>query len=552
MSDEAPKKRPISEISHLFLSNVRDMHAQGKPRPRRTPPGEPPTNPAPRHEPIDEVDIPTPIEPSFEADLPEPGSRHVEPHEELTPEEFAEVLGGAEPAAERAADAVGRPHPPVSAVIASHLNGKQFDRVREYARHLTAGGKRVGLIELDGSEFRLMCFETGSPSKWPGQVTDAPLCCEPRQIAEALEEMNWDVDRWLLLLPNPRLPEARALLRQVDHWVLLSTCDHDGVVSSYRTLKGLADAHHPRLSLALLDAAGEADLNRVSRKLAGVCEQFLEVQLECEPAVRRVYRASEHLVVLHRPNRDKSQVANAVQWPIVADFLVRAKAAAERQREQEMQKRVVMERVAAEQQATKELPAPTMTAPAAPQASPATFAAPAAAVQPEAPVMTPIGAPAFAMPTLAAPQVPVAAVDQVIDLPTFDASSETILKAILGGSVADFLECPLRPPMCAEARLAVGRDRGLILFAVARQGLGDLRSIGKAYQWLMENLALIGMAMPQLAIDARQLPRLRLLVDHNDLVADTLRPMLQSEHVTVQGYRKLRWGEKTGLLLEAA
>ena len=87
-----------------------------------------------------------------------------------------------------------------------------------------------------------------------------------------------------LLLPSPRAPEARALLRELDHWVLLTTCDHDGVVACYRTLKGLTESHErnetagralPRLSLALLDARDPAEASRVFRKLAGVCQQFL-------------------------------------------------------------------------------------------------------------------------------------------------------------------------------------------------------------------------------------------------------------------------------------
>jgi len=48
------------------------------------------------------------------------------------------------------------------------------------------------------------------------------------------------------------------------------------------------------------------------------------------------------------------------------------------------------------------------------------------------------------------------------------------------------------------------------------------------------------------------MPQLELIVDHHDMSADILQPMLQSGHVTVQAYRKLRWGEKTGLLLDAA
>ena len=106
--------------------------------------------------------------------------------------------------------------------------------------------------------------------------------------------------------------------------------------------------------------------------------------------------------------------------------------------------------------------------------------------------------------------------------------------------------------MCADVRLAVARDRGLLLLAVARQGLGELKLIGRAYQWLQENQSLIAMAVPQFAIDPATTPRFRLLVDQADLSAETLRPMLESSHVKVQAYRRLRWGGKAGLLLEAA
>ena len=39
----------------------------------------------------------------------------------------------------------------------------------------------------------------------------APERLDPKRMTEALEELNWDVDRWLLLLPVPRTPEARDL-----------------------------------------------------------------------------------------------------------------------------------------------------------------------------------------------------------------------------------------------------------------------------------------------------------------------------------------------------
>ena len=60
------------------------------------------------------------------------------------------------------------------------------------------------------------------------------------------------------------------------------------------------------------------------------------------------------------------------------------------------------------------------------------------------------------------------------------------------------------------------------------------------------------MALPQFAIEVMRLPLLRLLVDHADISADVLQPILQADHVTIQAYRKVRWGGRTGLFLEAA
>ncbi len=86
--------------------------------------------------------------------------------------------------------------------------------------------------------------------------------------------------------------------------------------------------------------------------------------------------------------------------------------------------------------------------------------------------------------------------------------------------------------------------------AQAKAGLAELRSIALAYRWLIDNRPLIAMALPQLAIDIQQSPRLRLLVDQADFSADLLHPLLQSPAVQVQTYRRLRWGDKQGLLLQ--
>src|SRR4051812_20513623 len=80
MSQEHPK-RPVSEITHLFLSNVRDLHGQpGMTRPQRTPPGgQRPQTPA--------GSVTAAASPALRS------SPNASAAVDLTPEEYAQVLG---------------------------------------------------------------------------------------------------------------------------------------------------------------------------------------------------------------------------------------------------------------------------------------------------------------------------------------------------------------------------------------------------------------------------------------------------------------------------
>lgn len=518
MSDQPKHNRPLSEISHLFLSSIRESAGNGAPKPQRTPPGSPPR-------------------PNVSMDL--------------TPEEFAQVYGG-----EAATEGTPAQHleqeriAPVSAIIGAHLNGKQFDRVKQYARHLAGPRKRIGLIEADASEFRLMCFD-GTIGASAGEVEMAASeSYDPRRMAEAISELNWDVDRWLLFLPNPRVPEARVLLRDVSDWVLLSTCDHDGVVSCYRTLKGLTDSRspadrlvdRPQLSLALFDAPDADSADKVFRKLASVCQQFLDWPLTSQVIVRPAHEVAEHLVVCCRPTRDKAQMGTTPQWDIIGEFLTRAKAsqAAVASAARERVEAEYEEEMADETPAETGIPSAIEAAVVPEQEEPMRITPP---TQPEPQQPQPAAALEMKPLTLAS-----VANDDVIDL----AGDEAVLSAILRHRAGDWVECPIVPPMCDKARLAVTRDRRIVLIGEAGHGLTDLRAIGRAYQWLVENRNLIAMAVPQLSIDALQMPQLSLLVDRADAGAATLEPMLQSGNVTIETYRRLKWAGRTGLLLEAA
>src|SRR5688572_7464791 len=302
MPDQQPKAdKTLSEISHLFLSSVRERQTSGAARPVRTPPpaeqaGSQPPAPAPA-----DIDI------------------------DLTPEEFAQVLGMPEPTS-----AADEAPVPVAALLAGHLGASQLDRARDYAAHQASGGARVGLIELDASEFRLWLFEPSNRLSEPEPHQPTSDSLDARRMTEALHELAHDVDQWFVLLPSPRASEARALLRELDRWVLLASRDHDGIVAGYRTLKGLSESHErneaanralPRLSLAVLDARDPAEASRVFAKLAAVCQQFLHWPVEAEPLVSRATGVSEHLVLACRATRDKAQLAAAPQWQVVHNFL---------------------------------------------------------------------------------------------------------------------------------------------------------------------------------------------------------------------------------------
>src|SRR5438876_1062316 len=180
---DGKKDRKLSEISHLFLSSVRERQTQGTPPPlRKAPP------------------------------------QRAELSIDLTPEEFAQMYGETAPAV---GSSTQQAKPKVTAIIGAHLNGKLFDRVKEYASHLCGRFTRVGLIEVDAAELRLMLFERSIAEAMQPAGEAAPIQIRAeefdlRRMTEALEELSWDVEQWLLLLPNPRSAQSQALLREVD------------------------------------------------------------------------------------------------------------------------------------------------------------------------------------------------------------------------------------------------------------------------------------------------------------------------------------------------
>ena len=478
--DHSQPNRRLSEISHLFLSDVRDKTPGGE-RPKRLPPGTP------------------------------PGAFRNDVSIDLTPEEFAKAFGGE---SSEAAKPEAK-FKPVRAVIAHHLGEIMSDRVRDLAAML---GTRTGVIYADAANVRICCVDRSMHQSPRTEEVEPDIeVLNTRKLEEIIVELDQDVTNWIIVLSDPRQNEAGALLRQIKHWTLLSGVDHDAVVAGYRTLKGLCESARPALSVAVFGATDEDELHKTYRKLASVCEQFLHMQIGLfggtEPS------DAPHGCILTAQDQSDGEAAH---WRVLGKLVQESETPAE---------------TAAPAETPVEEPKAFMT--------PVMAEIPAAKV---APIPSPVATPSVTPP---APLKLAQTGDTIIDLGSADTTAPAILSAVVRGT-GEWVESPIKAPACPEAIVAVSRDGRLVLLAAAKQGLNELRSINKAYAWLDENRQLVSMALPQMSINAGAKPQLHLLVDHADANDEALSPMLMTGNVQATTYRTLRWGDRTGLLLDAA
>ena len=608
-SRDGPAARRLSEISHLFLTDLRNASGHGREPPKRIP----------------------------------PGARNAEkPTIQPTPQPAANDLG--------ADDTANFSVPPISAVIGARLGGTLLERASQYASGL-ADELPVGLLVVEEGCLRLISVAQGNGDAEPASAE----VLDDISLRAALMEMSCDIARWLVVLPDPRLPQARWLLGGIREWVLLVPAEHEGVVSAYRVLKGLCDLElptgtdAPRVTLAFVDAANAKATRRHARRLVGVCKQFLDLDVETAdvegaPAPGAVSSIGAFIAreVGVSPWIDgvNSPIARVLEEVLISDgganeplapedFENMAEELPETSGPPPMDSPApprILESaippiarpaptagffaddwVSANEDLSRlerrseprKVPEPSKLPPSvrshifdleipelALPLSPSDGSRPAARRIPEAPqiaAQTPSCAPQAARSAFSAadalsavphvgPRVPAAPlpqsarptdsvvlshasasdggdaarVDDVIDLP----AGRSVAGAVsLRLSLA---ETPIAPPMLAGSSLCISREGGIVLVAAAAPGLEDLPTIGRALTWASENRGLLRMALTQFRVDESPDVRLHLLVSRADVSADTLRPLMSTGRVTVQAYRRLSWGGRSGLLLEAA
>jgi hypothetical protein len=528
-SDNKPS-RSLSEISHLFLSTLREnTGGEGRARPVRIPPGERAASPRGDDGTADSADEPT---------------------------QRKRVTG----------------------IVTAQLDDQVTEATLAYAASLASRGERVGVMTVDATEFKLQIVECDSdvPASEP-EVSDLS---DARLMTETVRELNHDVDRWLFVVGDRRRPEARAIFSRVDDWTMLTTCDHDGIVAGYRTLKGLAEGAKSPLAIALMDAQGHEQSARAFDKLASVCRQFLDWDVSHERLETDVENARAYTVLWCHGPRDAAP-ADAPQWGVVEGFLELPPDAAANAAHYGTSAETALGGAATQINdvddefdaealamidATDERSSVDIPSLARPIGRPApikqssdqgsedeTMSMPSPAMLNGELSAGPLKRPgpttndvsdSFAFNNVASSVDPSG---EVIELP----DGVSVLSAFLRGNNA-LLTTPIAPPMCPGATVAVGRDRGLVLVAQAGTNLAGMDAIAAAVRWLDDSKQLIAMAMPQLTIDAARPTIVQLLIDHADRSAEGLRPLLGNSRITIRSYRRLRWAGRNGLLLDAA
>jgi len=483
MSDSTPTPRPsLSEISHLFLTELRQRQTNGAARPSRKPPA-----------------VST-VEPSVVSNVAPPAVNNIDPP--------ATDLS-APPIVEN--NIVAATERTISLLVAHHLGASASTRVLEYARQMAANTGPVALIELADEGLRITSLDASNPD----DESPAPTSAEPvsyKAISHALEEMSWDIQHWLVFLPNPRSQSAPELLSQIDQWTLLVTAADETVVGGYRALKGLlSDSAKPSISVAVAGAEGDAQADLIHRKLDRATRQFLGVSLKNHGRVTSATDAQAHVALCCRCTAGVTQE----HWNAVIAWAVSSSAATD------------AEPVDSTPMDSVEPPAVSAVEPIVTESIPEPI--PMKLTQP-------------------APSKAPHSFDQVLDL-SASAESAEILSAILQHHT-EWIAAPISAPAYKSAKIVIDREGCLTLLAVANC-LDELSAISRAYAWLTENRSLLRMALPQLNIDAASMPRLSLFVDQSDVSATTLGSLLQGSHVEIKPYRRLRWAEKSGLLLAA-
>ncbi len=502
-SSSSPSQSGISEISHLFLSAVRQMHTGPGGPPKRTPPSA------------------APVEKASGVLF------------QTTRDVTADLLAAAPSAS------VG----PSTAWLLCGEGGVGGDwkpaAAAWLASQVVAGtAERGALIVIEPRQVHVQLTAAA------GEELLAPETLPMSGWSAALAELREDVRYWCIVDLRTAATVASAKPWTACHqWIVWTAPGDAGVVSAYRTLKAsAAGIEVPEILIARDKANAEAGVER----LREVTERFLSRRVE--------WLDIDPLPPFHDVEPLPQLTAILTSGPVSpADIDSIARQVAE----------------------MAIPPAGGAVSPIVPRMPP-----PSVVVAPTAPAAPPVisvAIPAGPLPHHVARPVSTSEStgkvddDVAVQPPASDSSqSENVLSVVecgpdksgrhvvvalagqstFNGSGALRL-LDVAVPGMTEARLAVGQAGRVAVVVVATDFATTLAQAGGAMQWLSRSITLLARAFPGLSIDGRQSPEL-VLLDEGGKLAGIAGMGLLAGNVRIQRFSRIKWGDRTGVVLLAA
>lgn len=386
-------------------------------------------------------------------------------------------------------------------VVAPHVDAGQGSRgrvVAAIAATLANQNSRAGILHVEKGGAVLSLVDAGLPAD-SGGVSEVT---EFKEVADAVGELSLEVDSWLVCPGDVDSSACAEVVRKASHWIVPVEAEDEGMVGAYRSIKTLAQGPRARLTLAAVGPEAQPAVE----KLRAVMRRFLSWDADEVIITPWETNSESVLYIWSTLSQTESYAWRATAFSLLSKgggFTFTSEEAVAASEEQPIRIPVSVER------------------------------------KPEKPVA--VTTPSLTLTPRRDGEL------EVMDL--VGSGDLGILDSVLAGA-SELKVCDVVPPGSLVARLAVEPSGRLVLLVALAGNTTELAEVGRVLNWVSEHAGLITRACGSLRIDPQLEPQARLYVATP--AAQNLNHLLKPQAATLHTYRTLRWGEKRGLLVDAA
>lgn len=403
-------------------------------------------------------------------------------------------------------------------VVAPHVEGRGGHRGRVVAAIAAAyagSDGRAGVMRVDAGLAILSLVDAGLPADEGASSRVERI----EEIKDAAGELSMEVGAWVVCPGEVTCPASAEVVRLAGRWVVPVEADSergDGMVDAYRTIKTLAQGPRSPLTLA---AVGREAMAAVE-KLRAVMRRFLSWDADDVLCAERVTQAESVLMTW-------SDESGSTPW---REMVVRMVAG-----ETDLSETVDARTPLAEPEDRKSAPVASCLAD---EVEPMTI-----------PVAVETKPRSMEHPTLRAGLMAASQTGGDLEVVDYIGTGDLgVLDSVLA-SEPELSLCDIAPPGTLVARMVATEAGRLELLVALTGGTSELAEVGRVLAWMKEHAHLLSRACGSAKIDPCLEPVARLYTSTRSAEHMT---MLLGANAKVHTYRTLKWGEKRGLLVDAA